>query len=99
MKKLISAGFIVALAGIAWMSVAHARHHDDNSNSQEVQTKMAATRTDAERQQLLAEQHESMQGIHDHPHSKMHGQMGAHGHHAMKNCSHEEMHQRIHSQQ
>ncbi len=88
MKKLIPVALIAVLSGVQLVSVAQttqghehqvtpqAGAADMNAACEEMHNKMAAAKTDAERDQLMAEQHKKMQGRH----AQMHAQMGSHGH-------------------
>ena len=95
MKKLIPIALIAVLSGVQLVSVAQPAHVHEHQATQEtgavdmhamredMQKKMAAAKTDAERQQLMAEQHKKMQGMHG-THGHMHAQKGSHDHGAMK---------------
>lgn len=96
MKKLIPIALIAALSGVQLVSVAHPVDRVDHQASpvtspsdmksmhETLHLNMAATKTDAERQQLMAEHQQSMQGMRAQMHAQMHAQMGAHDHGNMK---------------
>lgn len=117
MKKLIPVALIAALASVQLVSVAQTAHvHDHQATPEagaadmkamreEMQKKMAAAKTDAERQQLMAEQRTKMQGtpgrhgqMHAQNHAQMHAQGGTHEHGSMKGMPGAEMHKRMHEQ-
>jgi hypothetical protein len=95
MKKLIPITLIAVLSGVQLVSVAQPAHVHEHQATQEtgavdmhamredMQKKMAAAKTGAERQQLMAEQQKKMQGMQG-MHGQMHAQMGSHDHGAMK---------------
>ena len=107
MKQRILISLMAVLSGLQLVSVAQPAHVHEHQATQEtgtvdmttmreeMQKKMAAAKTDAERQQLMAEQQKKMQGMH----GQMHAQMGSHGHGAMKGMhgADADMQKRMHS--
>ena len=95
MKQRILISLMAVLSGLQLVSVAQPAHVHEHQATQEtgavemqsmreeMQKRMAAAKTDAERQQLMAEQHKKMQGMHG-THGHMHAQKGLHDHGAMK---------------
>lgn len=91
MKKLIVAALAVVLTGFQMLTVAQTAQvvpgADMKALHDEMQNKMAAAKTDAERQQIMAEQHKKMQATygqtHGQTHGQLHAQMGHPGHAGM----------------
>ena len=117
MKKYIPVTLLVVLSGFQLMSGAQtaqvespsanqpARETDWQAQRQAMQQKMAAAKTDAERQQIMTEQQQKMQGgqgmhgmqgMQQPMHGPMHGQMAAHqpGHMRGMPMMNSDMHQR-----
>ena len=96
MKKYIPVALIALLAGAQILAIAqpvhdHSKHAaqadavDMTAMREEMQKMMASAKTDAERQQFMAEQQKKMQGIHDQMQPHMHAQKGGHDHSQMNN--------------
>jgi hypothetical protein len=96
MKKYIPVVLIALLAGVQMVAFAQPVHDHSQHAAQaegvdmtavrdEMQKKMASAKTDAERQKIMNEQQQKMQGMHEQMHPQMHSQMGGHDHGQMKN--------------
>ena len=87
MKKLIVAALAVVLTGFQMLTVAQTAQvvpgADMKALHDEMQNKMASAKTDVERQQIMAEQHQKMQATYGQMHGQMHAQMGHPGHGGM----------------
>lgn len=89
MKKYIPIALIALLAGIQIAAVAgpmhdHAQPADMQATRDEMQKKMAAAKTDEERQRLISEQQKKMHGTNNDVRGEMHAQMGKYGFDNMK---------------
>ena len=88
MKKMMAAVLAVVLTGFQMLTVAQTAQvvpvADMKALHDEMQNKMASAKTDAERQQIMAEQHKKMQATHVQIHGQMHALMGHPGHGGMK---------------
>lgn len=91
MKKMMAAVLAVVLTGFQMLTVAQTAQvvpaADMKALHDEMQNKMASAKTDAERQQIMAEQHKKMQATygqtHGQTHGQLHAQMGHPGHAGM----------------
>ena len=84
MKKYIPIALIALLAGTQIAAVAgplhdHAQHAEMQAIRDEMQKKMAAAKTDEDRQQRMSEQQKKMHGTNHDVRSEMHAQMGKYG--------------------
>ncbi|NDH07014.1 hypothetical protein EBX93_14030 [bacterium] len=89
MKKYIPIALIALLAGTQIAAVAgplndHGQHAEMQATRDEIQKKMAAAKTDEDRQQRMSEQHKKMHGTNHDVRSEMHAQMGKYGFGYMK---------------
>lgn len=88
MKKMMAAVLAVVLTGFQMLTVAQTAQvvpaADMKALHDEMQNKMVSAKTDAERQQIMAEQHKKMQATHGQMQGQMHALMGHPGHGGMK---------------
>ena len=100
MKKLIPTALILALTSFQVMTMAQPAHVHEQPAAQEstsadmkamreeMQKKMSSAKTDAEREQIMAEQRKNMQAKHGQMSGQMseqmHAQAGGHNHGAKK---------------
>ena len=87
MKKMMAAVLAVVLSGFQVLTVAQTAQvvpgADMKALHDEMQNKMASAKTDAERQQIMAEQHQKMLATYGQMHGQMHAPMGHPGHGGM----------------
>jgi hypothetical protein len=83
----MAAALAVVLTGFQVLTVAQTAQvgpgADMKALHDEMQNKMASAKTDAERQQIMAEQHTKMQATYGQIHGQMHAPMGHPGHGGM----------------
>ena len=89
MKKYIPIALIALFAGTQIAAVAvpmreHAQPADMQATRDEMQKKMAAAKTDEDRQQLMSEQQKKMHGTNHDVRGEMHAQMEKYGFGYMK---------------
>jgi hypothetical protein len=80
MKQLMTTALILLLTGFQAVTVAQPSKASPPADRQamhdEMQEKMASAKTDAERQQIMADQHKNAQTLHGPMHEPMHAHMG-----------------------